>query len=666
MPPHTPRLQKEVERLRLRLAEAEQTLEAIRSGEVDSLVVESPDGLRVYGLEGATNSYRVLMEAMNEGAATLTDDGVILYCNSRFAQMCGAPLQRVMGGSLREHVPERFQPTVEALIKTADEGESRGEVDLLTAVGEEIPAYLSINAIESQGRRILCMVATDLRTQKRSEELTQAELLARSVLEQAAEAIVVCDRTGRIVRASKAAADLCGCNPLLDAFDDMFPVVLCGQPAAPRGGLLAAVLGGESFHASPGTLTQRSGGQAHVLVSATALQGPDGQVLGCVITMTDVTESHRAEEALRESEERLRLALEGGNQGTWDWDLKGTFTLDDNGRSLFGLQPQEPATLDRFRSMLHPDDRERVIATLTAAPLPQMQIHEEYRITRGDGAIKWIVARGRVDESGVRMSGTVADITERKMAEEALHEADRRKNQFLAMLSHELRNPLTPIKNSLYILQRAEPGSDQSRRAREIIDRQVAQLSRLVDDLLDSTRIARNKIALRRETLELNDLVRGTVEDYRSLFDNSAIRLDVRSSAQPIHVLVDGARFAQVIGNLLQNAAKFTRAGGSTRVSVKMLPDERHVAVRVADTGEGIHPEMVSRLFEPFAQADRTLDRSKGGLGLGLALVKGLVEMHGGRVRAHSAGPGKGAEFVIVLPVETRSDVGAPLRRANR
>jgi signal transduction histidine kinase/ActR/RegA family two-component response regulator len=252
------------------------------------------------------------------------------------------------------------------------------------------------------------------------------------------------------------------------------------------------------------------------------------------------------------------------------------------------------------------------------------------------------------------------DISELKRVEGALQEADRRRNDFLAVLSHELRNPLTPIMNSLYILEHAVPGGDQGRRAQAVIGRQTAQLARLVDDLLDVTRVTRNKIELHRQRLELNELVRRTLEDHRPQFEKSEVVLELTPAAAPVYVLADWNRLAQVIGNLLQNAAKFTGRKGAARVSVTTDYPARRAVVRIADTGVGMAPEMLSRVFEPFSQADGTLDRSKGGLGLGLALVKGLVELHGGEVSAHSEGLGKGTELTVRLPLDL-ADVGVPL-----
>jgi signal transduction histidine kinase/DNA-binding response OmpR family regulator len=254
------------------------------------------------------------------------------------------------------------------------------------------------------------------------------------------------------------------------------------------------------------------------------------------------------------------------------------------------------------------------------------------------------------------------DVTDQDRAEQALRESDERKDHFLAMLAHELRNPLAPIVNGVYILERTAPG-DQARRALGVIDRQVHHLSRLVDDLLDVTRITRGKINLRLERIDVSALVRHAAEDQRSVFADRGVELEVAVGATPLQVSADPTRIAQVIGNLLHNAVKFTPRGGRVSLSAEGA-GEGFAAIRVRDTGEGIAPATLGRIFEPFVQGDRALDRKHGGLGLGLALVKGLAELHGGAATAHSEGAGKGAEFVITLPLcraaERSPGSGAP------
>jgi PAS domain S-box-containing protein len=253
------------------------------------------------------------------------------------------------------------------------------------------------------------------------------------------------------------------------------------------------------------------------------------------------------------------------------------------------------------------------------------------------------------------------DITERKRAEEALREEDRRKAEFLAVLSHELRNPLAPIRNSIFLLERSAPGSKHSTHAKEVIRRQTEHLTRLVDDLLDVTRISRGKILLTRTRVDLRDIVRRTADDLRSLFAQADVDLRVDDASGPVWITADPARITQVLGNLLQNAVKFTPAGGSATVTPAAKGD--HAELRVRDTGVGMEPQKIELMFAPFVQAEMTLARTKGGLGLGLPLVKGLVELHGGTVSARSEGLGCGAEFIVRLPL---SDIAAETGREGR
>src|SRR5262249_55981899 len=250
------------------------------------------------------------------------------------------------------------------------------------------------------------------------------------------------------------------------------------------------------------------------------------------------------------------------------------------------------------------------------------------------------------------VSKIVRDLTERKRAEEelrgkneALAEADRRKDAFVAMLAHELRNPLAPLRNALHVLGQRGSADPAFRQGRDMMERQVGPLARIVDDLLDVSRVMRGKVELRPERLDLARLVRTTAEDHRAIFQQAGLGLDVDVPEIPVWVMGDSIRLAQVLSNLLHNAAKFPEAGGGVSARLTVDGAGRKAEIAVRDTGIGIEPDLLPHLFGTFTQADRSLDRSKGGLGLGLALVKGLVELHGGAVHAASAGRGCGAEF---------------------
>ncbi|BDG10031.1 PocR ligand-binding domain-containing protein [Anaeromyxobacter paludicola] len=249
-------------------------------------------------------------------------------------------------------------------------------------------------------------------------------------------------------------------------------------------------------------------------------------------------------------------------------------------------------------------------------------------------------------EAAVRRRRADAD---RERLEQELRDASRAKDEFLAMLSHELRNPLAAIQNALYLLEHAEPAGQQALLAKQVAGRQLRHLKRMVDDLLDVTRIAKGKVELRRTRLDLADLARRAGEDHRAQAEQRGLALEVRTPDAPVIVMGDETRLAQAIGNLLQNAAKFTPAGGRVTLEVRTAPGEATVLVR--DTGAGIPPELLERVFDPFVQAGQSLARSEGGLGLGLSLVKAMVELHGGSVRVSSPGAGRGTEVAFRLPL---------------
>ena len=283
-----------------------------------------------------------------------------------------------------------------------------------------------------------------------------------------------------------------------------------------------------------------------------------------------------------------------------------------------------------------------------------------------DEAARWFLLRvERVGAAGAAAVIACSDVTERKRAAEATKEASRRKDEFLAMLGHELRNPLAPIRNASYVLRRTHSDDPRSAKATEIIDRQVSHLARIVDDLLEVSRIARGTLPIQRETIDWRGIVRETTEDYRAGFEVRGLELSVELPEAAVWVRGDRTRLAQVGGNLLANAQKFTDRGG--RVVVRLVADEPGGlgSLAVDDTGIGMTPEVIARLFQPFGQGPQSSARTRGGFGMGLALVKGLVDLHQGQIDAASEGPGRGSRFRVRLPLVEAPGVQAePARPA--
>jgi PAS domain S-box-containing protein len=356
-------------------------------------------------------------------------------------------------------------------------------------------------------------------------------------------------------------------------------------------------------------------------------------------------------DAMREREERLRLALEAGRMGGWEWDVRtNQVRWSPELEALHGLAPGSfSGTFDAYEKDIHPEDR-GVVHHAISKTLAHGQHHVEYRIVRPDGAVRWVEGRGKVfrDSEGVpvRVVGVCTDVTERKEAEHALKEASRAKDEFLAMLSHELRNPLAALTTAAHVLKFAGPTEAAAIKARGVVERQTRHMARLVGDLLDISRVALGKVSLERERFNLADTIAGVVHTWRTSGRLERHVLDVQS--EPVWVDADRARIEQIVSNLLDNAVKFTPAG--RRITVTVRPEGENAMLSVDDEGEGLPPGAADRVFELFVQGEKGLDRGGGGLGVGLALVKRLTEMHGGTVSAASAGPGLGASFTVRLP----------------
>ncbi len=288
----------------------------------------------------------------------------------------------------------------------------------------------------------------------------------------------------------------------------------------------------------------------------------------------------------------------------------------------------------------------------------------EYRILRPDGTVRvlhsWVEFEKSAEGKSTHMIGTCQDVTERKRAEQELHDADRRKDEFLAMLSHELRNPMAPILTAIEIIEQAGPADDELRATYQaIISRQVLHMKRLLDDLLDVARVSRGKIQLRRERIDLRKILNQAVEVSHPMIAGKCHALQIALPNEPMPLDADSTRIVQIFANLLNNAAKYTDAGGHITLTARCLGGEAVVSVR--DDGTGISPELLACAFDLFAQETRSFDRAQGGLGIGLTMVRTLVKMHGGTVEAFSDGPGRGSELVVKLPLATGAPAPVPV-----
>jgi PAS domain S-box-containing protein len=373
-------------------------------------------------------------------------------------------------------------------------------------------------------------------------------------------------------------------------------------------------------------------------------------------------ENARAEAALRESRDVLSLAMRGSKMGAWSRDVAADRVWWSRElEEIFGLPPGAfGGDTKAFRALVHPDDEPAVTAAVAHALRSGEDYAIEFRFRHASGEWRWMEGRGRAVYSadgrpgmlyglGIDISGRKHTEAELRRLNAELSQAHRRKDEFLATLAHELRNPLAPITNALEILRLKDPADSETRWTRDVIERQVRQMTRLVDDLLDVARITRGKIQLRRERVALAAIVQGAVEAARPSIEGSGHALGVSLPAVPIWLDADPTRLTQVLLNLLNNAAKYTPRDG--RIDIEATAQGSEAVLVVRDTGIGVAAEYLPGLFEMFSQVEPALDRSQGGLGIGLALARGLVELHGGTIGVCSEGRGRGSEFTVRLPL---------------
>lgn len=502
-------------------------------------------------------------------------------------------------------------------------------------------------------------LAQDVTQRKQMEaSLRQTTLLLETVTETTADLIYAKDRAGRLLFANaatltaigKPAADVLGRNEREWHENAAEAAALAAHDASIVTAGVTRVL--EEEFTGPA-------GRCWYLSTKTPLRDRDGNIVGIVGVSTDITARKQAEDSLRRREAELRSLADNTPDILARFDRQHRHTFVNaavervTGRDAaefigktngeLGMPPALcqlwDASLARVFESAQPQTISFVYASQHGARHFSARLVPEHA---SDGALLSVLAVSH-------------DITEQKAAEAALLAADRRKNDFIAMLGHELRNPLAGIAGGVEVLKLLEAPDATMRSMHELIDRQTALMRRLIDDLLDVSRVTQGKIQLQLAAVDLRTLVREVVADHQRVLEEHELSLSLTLPSADVYCRADQARLVQIVNNLLHNACKFTPPGG--KISVVLESRDSEAALTVRDNGIGIDADTLPRVFEPFAQAERGADRRHGGLGLGLALVKGLVELHGGRVRAASGGGGQGTEFVVTLPSGEREAI---------
>jgi len=383
---------------------------------------------------------------------------------------------------------------------------------------------------------------------------------------------------------------------------------------------------------------------------------------------------------LYEGDERLRRILDAAEVGAWQWEIgTGDFIWYGKTIELLGLKPEEfDGTFQAFLKTAHPDDRAAIDLAVKRSAETGAEFRVEFRVVQYRDNVRWLLAKGRVQPeapgAAERMMGIIYDITSRKQVEEARQELlaseqagraeaeanARAKDEFLGVISHELRTPLSAMLGWAEVLRARRPGDPVYERALQTIERNAERQSQLIEDLLDTTRILSGKLRIESQPLYLDALLEESLDVLRPAAEAKEIDLVMRQDGPSGLILGDANRLQQVFWNMLSNAVKFTEPGG--RVEARLERDESEVRVIVRDTGKGIAPDFLPHVFDLFRQADSSSARRQGGLGLGLALARRLVEMHGGTIRADSPGEGQGATFTITLPARSGSRTTADMK----
>jgi PAS domain S-box-containing protein len=603
---------------------------------------------------------RVTLSSIGDAVICTDADGRITFINSVAESLTGWPAAEAMGRPLldvfviiNEH---HRRPTPNPALEALQEGKIvrlANHTLLIARDGTEHPIEDSAAPIRLEGGPPLgaVLVFRDV-SQRRQIEETRARLAA--IVESSEDAIISKGLDG-IIRTWNPAAERLFGYMASEVIGRSITIIIPPERLPEEDEILARLVRGERLKHYETVRVTKDGRERHISLTVSPLRGADGTIIGAAKVARDITHRVEAERKLAESLSRLEIAVHLSGIGFWHCDLPfAELNWDDRVREHFWLPAGSPVTIETFYDRLHPDDREPTQRAIDESISGDAQFDIVYRtVAPASGAIKWIRALGGTvrDAAGkpVRFDGVTVDVSAQKHAEEFLRESDRRKDDFLALLAHELRNPLAPLRTGLELLRRHAPATYDYAETRDMMQRQLTHLVRLIDDLLDISRVNRNKLRLARRRLRLSEAIQHAIETVQPLVDEGQHELIVSLPDKPIFLDGDLTRLAQVFANLLANSARYTPQGGCIVVSAALEGDQ--VVVKTSDTGIGIPDDALPTIFDMFSQVDRSIESDQGGLGIGLALVKGLVEMHGGSVAAASGGRGKGSTFTVILPL---------------
>jgi PAS domain S-box-containing protein len=613
-----------------------------------------------------------IIESSDDAIIGKSLDGIVQSWNAAAERLFGYSADQAIGRHISLVIPPERLAEEDDIIASLKAGHriEHFETERLRSDGRRILVSLTISPIKNDAGNVVgaSKIVRDVTRQRQAEqrerqllvEAAAANAKFQAFFEQGALFAGIMEVNGTILEANRLSWEACGFTR----------EQIVGKPFwegpwwAPSTKLTEQIKAGSAQAAEGQTFRAEmpyfvgDGSERLADVTIQPIRDDEGRVLFLAPTGVDITDRRRAEA----DREKFVTLVENSTDFIGMCDLNGVpFFVNRAGLEMVGLDSIEEARRAPVASFFFPEDQQEIIQEFFPSVLEKGHGEIEVRFRHfKTGEARWMAYKVVTvpDAAGrpIAFATVSQDVTERRRLEDNLRrlaadlsEADRRKNEFLAILAHELRNPLAPISNAARALRLGAGDGDALQSASEMLERQVGQMSRLVDDLLDMSRITRGKIELRKERVELAPIVNQAVEAVRALYRSMNHELTVSLPAQPVHLDADPTRLAQVVGNLLNNACKFTDKGGHVWLTVEQ--DQEQAVVRVKDSGIGIAANNIPRLFEMFSQVDTSLERSRDGLGIGLTLVKTLVEMHGGSVSVQSEGLGRGSEFSVRLPI---------------